>query len=102
MESNLPRWHEIICECGSAQFEAVFTYRWHPTGGTSRGDEIERCVKCHEPVNARRAMQLVRKRQLQSEMRQLNELIGEEAPSDQVLTPEKNASSVTSGRRLSG
>ena len=96
--SHLPRWHEILCACGSQYFEAVFTYRWHPNQGTSRGDDVIRCVVCHEPVDARKAQTLARKAQLLQEMAQIDQQLGDE---EVVPAPTESASPLSTGSRRS-
>lgn len=65
------RWSNVACECGSEFYIEAFTYRVHPSHGTSRGPEEIRCLKCQKMVdpqtNRREAM-------IQQKIEELKEL----------------------------
>ena len=70
--AEIPRWHDIVCACGEKdQFVSTSSYRWHPSGGTSKGLEVIRCLKCGSVVDPA-AME--RQQRRQSLQRQLSEL----------------------------
>jgi len=87
--ANVARWHDIECSnCGNKDlFGSTSTYRWHPTGGTSKGLETIRCLKCLTVVSPADQERQVRRENLK---RQMDELDAENTEKQPMLMGKKS------------
>lgn len=102
--ADLPKWRDMACQCGGLWFMEVHTYRWHPTGGTSKGETQQRCVQCGELTNPQQARALHRRQQLEAELAGLQEQLSETEPAtaETSRTQRQSAPPSPPSRPLSG